>query len=210
MYCLFSHLALVSADLHNTTLMTPALFAVRLVLGGTLHVWGKHGHAARLLVPTTVLSPFPSLSWWRKCVAYATSILVIHPSLYGWRLFISTLSRWRSVLHGDGMEFDAYGPPPHRNVTEWMEAVAASWQEGMFIFISRNRRTKVAVHHKFKTLFAWWWLHFGAYGPPLHRTVCNWRWFVKARWQNGTFMLISQKWTNRSCDMVSLGLLLIM
>ena len=58
-------------------------------------VLGKHEHAARLLVPTTVLSPFPPLSGWRKCVAYATSISVIHPSLHGWRLFISTLSRWR-------------------------------------------------------------------------------------------------------------------
>ena len=66
-------------------------------------VLGKHEHAARLLVPTTVLSPFPPLSGWRKCVAYATSISVIHPSLYGWRLFISTLSGWRwfiSTLSG--------------------------------------------------------------------------------------------------------------
>ena len=83
--------------------MTPALFAVRLIFWGTLHVGGKHEHAARLLVPTTVLSPFPPLSGWRKCVAYATSISVIHPSLYGWRLFISTLSGWRwfiSTLSG--------------------------------------------------------------------------------------------------------------
>ena len=83
--------------------MTPALFAVRLIFWGTLHVGGKHEHAARLLVPTTVLSPFPPLSGWRICVAYATSISVIHPSLYGWRLFISTLSGWRwfiSTLSG--------------------------------------------------------------------------------------------------------------
>ena len=66
-------------------------------------VLGKHENAARLLVPTTVLSPFPPLSGWRKCVAYATSISVIHPSLCGWRLFISTLSGWRwfiSTLSG--------------------------------------------------------------------------------------------------------------
>ena len=33
-------------------------------------------------------------------------------------------------------------------VCEWMEAITASWQEGTFMFISRNRRTEVAVHRK--------------------------------------------------------------
>ena len=34
------------------------------------------------------------------------------------------------------------------SVCKWMEAVAASWQEGKFMLISRNRRTEVAVHRK--------------------------------------------------------------
>ena len=55
---------------------------------------------------------------------------------------------YATVLHGNGVEFEAYVPPPHRNVCEWMELVAASWQEATFMFISRSRRTEVAVHCK--------------------------------------------------------------
>ena len=57
--------------------------------------------------------------------------------------------------------------------------------------------------------FAWRWLDFGAYGPPLHRKVCNWMGFVKARWQDGTFMFNFSKWTSWSCYKVCFGLLLI-
>ena len=48
-------------------------------------------------------------------------------------------------------------------VCKWMKAVAASWQEGKFKLISRNRRTEVAVHRKcvfavdMKGLFCTFW-----------------------------------------------------
>ena len=119
MYCLFSHLTLVSADLHNTTLSLhdPSTLCGTAGFLGTLHVGGKHEHAARLLVPTTVLSPFPP-SRVTQMRAYATSISIIHPlsmgdaclcppslgdaglisTLLGWRMFISTLLGWRICL----------------------------------------------------------------------------------------------------------------
>ena len=49
------------------------------------------------------------------------------------------------------------------SVCKWMEAVAVSWQEGKFMFISRNGRTEVAVHRKcvfavdMKGLFCTFW-----------------------------------------------------
>ena len=85
------------------------------------------------LVPTAVLSPFPPLSWWRKCVAYATSISVCHP-LYGWRLFISTLFGWRWFIS---------------TLIRWRMFISTILGWRMFISILRG------WHMFISTLFGW-------------------------------------------------------
>ena len=59
----------------------------------------RHEHAARLLVPTTVLSPFPPLSGWRKSTPLSMGDACLFPSSLGYACLFSPSLDDASYIH---------------------------------------------------------------------------------------------------------------